>query len=971
MPPSSLKTRISGVLCALTLLLVTVFSSQHRLLADNHILYVNDNATGINNGSSWTNAYTKLQDALVAATAGDEIWVAAGVYYPDEGGNAVAESSYMSFELISGVALYGGFAGTESAVSQRHVATNLTVLSSDIDQNDITDANHIVINAFDIVGSNAFHAVIAHGVNSSARLDGFVLTAGLANQSPTFCPEGCGGALFAVEGSPTLANLTVIGNRATYGGGMLFRGASSPTLTDSTFTQNYAEKFAGGLQTQEGAEITVTRVKFIENRASDVGGGARIVEVDAVLNDVTFQENASNTNGGGLYVVGGKVTINHALFERNLAQTSGGGIYAEGGALQIQNAQFEGNANNEGSGGGIYANGTTLDIRQSDFVGNIAYNSGGALLTTNDNPETTITLTDVTMTLNKTRQSRGGAFFQEGGKLRMARVVISRTVGYIVGGGAYLNGVNATMSNVQFLGNIVTDPGSDTTGSGGGMAMDQGALTASNLTFVGNKGSDVGTLYLAETTAQLYNITVAYNVARSSSPEEYYTEGILVDSSTLLLTNSVLWHEPGNPQVKSYGNSTVTKRFSLDAGADAPADGNGNITSQTSPFRAEPTPGDDGFGNNPDTEEDESANDFYGDLRLKSTAPAIDTGSNGDVPADLADVDGDSDVAEELPQDIIGAPREVRFVASASRVDMGAYEYQNAAPTLTMAGPFALDEGGSLALDATGSTVDGSLGGYAWDCSINGSTDVNEVSPNAGVCVYPDDGNYTLRLTLSDNLGATSTATTTVTVANVAPTYTVADNQSAVAGSAQSINLGSFADPGAEGVWNVTVNWGGETSEFTTDKTGTLPARSHTYATAGTFNVVVTISDGESDDTSSFQVEVSAPPPGAPVVTAPAAQQTAVGTQQLFNLGSFTDTGSSGPWQITVSWGDNSTNSAFEVTSSGQLPAQPHTYVEPGNYEVLISVSDGALLTTMTFNVTIDEQPQAEGATILLPFTRK
>ncbi|MEJ7677501.1 MAG: hypothetical protein WKG06_06440 [Segetibacter sp.] len=49
--------------------------------------FVNANAFGANNGSSWTDAFTKLQDALTAAVSGGQVWVAAGTYYPDEGGD--------------------------------------------------------------------------------------------------------------------------------------------------------------------------------------------------------------------------------------------------------------------------------------------------------------------------------------------------------------------------------------------------------------------------------------------------------------------------------------------------------------------------------------------------------------------------------------------------------------------------------------------------------------------------------------------------------------------------------------------------------------------------------------------------------------------------------------------------------------------------------------------------------------------
>jgi hypothetical protein len=71
------------------------------------VIYVKQDATGENNGASWTDAYTDLQSALADASSGDEIWVVGGTYKP---GNERTST----FSLIDGVAVYGGFAGTET-----------------------------------------------------------------------------------------------------------------------------------------------------------------------------------------------------------------------------------------------------------------------------------------------------------------------------------------------------------------------------------------------------------------------------------------------------------------------------------------------------------------------------------------------------------------------------------------------------------------------------------------------------------------------------------------------------------------------------------------------------------------------------------------------------------------------------------------------------------------------------------------
>ncbi|MGF1465230.1 MAG: hypothetical protein ACFCGT_03775 [Sandaracinaceae bacterium] len=127
-------------------------------------LHVDVDATGADDGTSWADAFVDLQDALAAAAAGDEVWVAEGTYVPgDERTDA--------FALRPGVAIYGGFDGTEASVAERDPdpATNGTVLSGEIGGAAATD--------------NIQHVVIASGVGPAAILDGFAIRRGYAVRS--------------------------------------------------------------------------------------------------------------------------------------------------------------------------------------------------------------------------------------------------------------------------------------------------------------------------------------------------------------------------------------------------------------------------------------------------------------------------------------------------------------------------------------------------------------------------------------------------------------------------------------------------------------------------------------------------------------------------------------------------------------------------------------------------------------------
>ena len=90
-------------------------------------IYVDADAPPGGDGSSWEAAYDDLQTALAAAVAGKEIWVGQGEYKPAGPGG----DRDISFELKTGVAIYGGFAGDEEFLQERDWIANETILTGD------------------------------------------------------------------------------------------------------------------------------------------------------------------------------------------------------------------------------------------------------------------------------------------------------------------------------------------------------------------------------------------------------------------------------------------------------------------------------------------------------------------------------------------------------------------------------------------------------------------------------------------------------------------------------------------------------------------------------------------------------------------------------------------------------------------------------------------------------------------------
>ncbi len=276
------------------------------------ILYVDATAANGGDGLTWGTAFNKLQDALSLACGctgtKPQIWVADGTYYPDEGIGRTNDDRFSTFQLCNGVALYGGFAGGETQLSQRDISVNIATLSGDLMQN---DGANFANNA-----DNAYHVVTGSGTDMTARIDGFTITAGNADFSTNENNKGAG--MFIKVGSPCISNCTFSGNSANQDGGGMWIQNSTSVISNSSFMGNRAN-FGGGIYRTNDFTITLINCVISGNSATNDGGGIFNISVggSTTLINGTIAGNAAGSNGGGIYNGGLTLTITNTIIWNN------------------------------------------------------------------------------------------------------------------------------------------------------------------------------------------------------------------------------------------------------------------------------------------------------------------------------------------------------------------------------------------------------------------------------------------------------------------------------------------------------------------------------------------------------------------------------------------------------------------------------------------------------------------------------
>ena len=180
----------------------------------------------------------------------------------------------------------GGYAGFgELDPNERDIKLYETILSGDLDGNDVQVNDPCDLLDEPTRAENSYHVVTGSGTEQNAVLDGFTITGGNARYKH-------GGGIYINSGTATLMNCTFTWNSTEFfGGGIYVQNSSSPTLTNCSFIENSA--MAGGGICESGGSLILTKCLFSRNAADLSGGGIINIRSMPKLIQCTFSGNSA------------------------------------------------------------------------------------------------------------------------------------------------------------------------------------------------------------------------------------------------------------------------------------------------------------------------------------------------------------------------------------------------------------------------------------------------------------------------------------------------------------------------------------------------------------------------------------------------------------------------------------------------------------------------------------------------------
>lgn len=154
----------------------------------------------------------------------------------------------------------------------------------------------------------------------------------------------------------------------------------------------------------------------------------------------------------------------------------------------------------------------------------------------------------------------------------------------------------------------------------------------------------------------------------------------------------------------------------------------------------------------------------------------------------------------------------------------------NDGPSMSMKAQTQVPEGSTSRITITATDPENDPLSYFFDCDGDGAFEVGPLTTNVHRCAYDDEASPLVAGRVRDSHGAQIQVTLQIQVLNVKPVVTPGPDRTAAGGEPVLVDLGSFTDPGDDGPWQVTIDWGDGTGDaFDVATAGPLGSRSHTY----------------------------------------------------------------------------------------------------------------------------------------------
>lgn len=799
-------------------LLVTLTLLVFSLSARAKVVYVNETAAAGGDGTSWVTACRYLQDALDLTNEGDEVWVAAGTYFPDEGSTVITGDRTASFTLKQDVKLYGGFVGQETTLGQQNPATNGTILSGEIYSEELYWSLHVVtlagnatLDGVTVTKGNA-NGELAHfnqggGIYAPANLTALAVSRCLFTDNKCVytgnSDSSYGGAIYS-SSSVTATNCTFTGNSAGLRGGAIY--SSSVTVTNCTFTDNSASNFGGAISSYS---ITATNCAFTDNSTTSGYGGAIYASSAVTAKNCILSRNTASSGGA---ISSSSVTAMNCMLSRNMA-SDGGAIRASSSVITTNCTFTENSAST--SGGAIYSFSSSSSVAATNctFTENTS-RAGGAISSASSSSLVTVTATNCTFTSNSATSGSGGAISSSSTSFTVAHCTFtgnSATSGY---GGAISSSSSKSfmVTNCTFTNNYASSLGgaiysfsitatnctftdnSVTSGSGGGGAIFSFSVAATNCMLSRNTASYGGAIsssFSLDSSVTATNCTFTENLALGTEKKG----GAIYASGLLKIFNNVIWHSLSEAQSNLIYITATGSIRNADSNFPSPLNQaknliKGGMTSIMAEAGAVVSLGDTAVtlpSSDPlfmDAANPVDPDGIWGTaddgLRLQETSPAQNLGLSMFLPEDVYDLDHDGDVTELIPVDLAGYTRIQR-----GALDLGAYEAGDSAlPIAILTQPESLTLLRELAATFT-MTATGYALQYQWYLGNRGDVSNPITGATGNSYTTPElTGSSSYWVRVGNGLGQVDSQTATATVVPIIITTQPADTVTAPGGTA-------------------------------------------------------------------------------------------------------------------------------------------------------------------------------------------